>query len=111
MNAATNVVGWERFVAAIRRLEKNEKLGLTIVDDSNAFPEQTTAMPELAVALAGHRGRIWFRWYKLTGDIGTSHWVDALLRRDPPPLAIIGGGSSDRARDLASDLQNARGLT
>lgn len=111
MNAATNVVGWERFVAAIRRLEKNEKLGLAIVDDSNAFPEQTTAMPELAVTLAGHRGRIWFRWYKLTGDIGTSHWVDALLRRDPPPLAIIGGGSSDRARDLANDLQNARGLT
>jgi hypothetical protein len=109
MNAATNVVAWERFVAAIRRLENDSKL--KIVDESNAFPEQTTATPELAVAVSGQPGRLWFRWYKLTGDIGTSQWVDALLQRDPPPLAIVGGGSSDRARDLATDLQRARAST
>jgi hypothetical protein len=108
MNAATNVVGWERFVAAIRRLEGKSDLGLKIVDDSNAFPEQTTAVPELAITLGGQRRRLWFRWYKMTGDIGTSHWVDALMQRNPPPLAIIGGGSSDRARDLAHDLEQWR---
>lgn len=109
MNAATNVVGWERFVAAIRRLETDDKL--KIVDENNAFPEQTTAVPELAVAVPGKPGRLWFRWYKLTGDIGTSQWVEALLQREPPPLAIIGGGSSDRARDLASDLERMRAST
>jgi hypothetical protein len=35
-----------------------------------------------------------FRWYKFTGDWNTQEWVEALLERRPPPLAIIGGSSS-----------------
>jgi hypothetical protein len=107
-NAATNAVAWERFVAGIRRLERDPELGLKIVDDSNAFPDQTTAVPEIAVTIHNNRHRLWFRWYKLTGDIAASQWTEALLHRDPPPLAIIGGGSSDRARDLAVELQQRR---
>jgi hypothetical protein len=96
--------GWERFVASVLRLKADRPdLGLAIID-ANAFPSQTTAVPELAVAARGVRARLWFRWYKLTADIDTGQWVQALARRDPPPLAIIGGGSSDRARDLAREL-------
>jgi hypothetical protein len=108
MNPATNAVAWERFVAAIRRAEADKEFGLTIVDESNAFPDQTTAVPELAVTVRDQPGKLWFRWYKLTGDLGTTQWVEALAQRDPPPLAIIGGGSSDRARDLAHDLEQVR---
>jgi len=45
----------------------------------------------------------------LTGDAGTREWVQALAKRNPPPLAIIGGGTSDRARDLARELNDLRG--
>jgi hypothetical protein len=40
----------------------------------------------------------------MTSDAGQEHWVQELARRTPPPLALIGGGSSDRARDLAQAL-------
>lgn len=109
LNAATSAVGWERFVASIHLLQESSDLDLQVVDDSNAFPSQTTAVPELAVTVRGRRERLWFRWYKLTGELDSSQWVRALARRDPPPLAIIGGGSSDRARDLARELNDARG--
>lgn len=105
LNAATNAVAWERFVAGIKRLQEDRELGIEIVDDANAFPTQTTAVPELAVMRRGSRSRLWFRWYKMTGELGTAQWVQALARRQPGPLAIIGGGSSDRARDLARELK------
>src|SRR5262249_58121664 len=44
-------------------------------------------------------------WYKLTSDLKTQDWVTALLQRQPPPLAIIGGSSSDLAIDLARHLE------
>jgi hypothetical protein len=49
----------------------------------------------------GRPGRVRVRWYKLTNDATADRWVQALAERDPPPLALIGGGSSDRAVDLA----------
>ena len=105
LNNATSGVAWERFVAAVRRLnEKHPDLGLQVAEDGNAFPSHTTATPELAVKLGSSQARVWFRWYKLTGDTGTGEWVKALGQRRPPPLAIIGGSSSDRARDLAREL-------
>lgn len=108
LNAATNTIAWERFVTAIHSLQSNSALGLTVVDESNAFPAQTTAVPELAVTLRGSNSRLWFRWYKLTGELGSAEWVKALTRREPPPLAIIGGSSSDRARDLARALADSK---
>src|SRR5262249_36759863 len=109
LNAATSAVTWERFVAGIRLLENEPGRGLQVADDSNAFPSQTTVVPELAVTVGGAAQRLWFRWYKLTGDLDSDAWVKALCERAPPPLAIIGGGSSDRARDLAQALNGARG--
>jgi hypothetical protein len=60
------------------------------------------------VALTVRHGsaRLLFRWYKLTSDQKTDQWVAALLnggRR--PPLAIIGGSSSDQARQIALSLR------
>src|SRR4051812_36502313 len=105
LSAATNA-GWERFVAAVRRLrDERPDLGVQVAADGNAFPGQTTAVAGFAVPAGGSRARLWFRWYKMTGDPGTGEWVRALAGRDPPPLAVIGGGSSDRARDLALELE------
>jgi hypothetical protein len=106
LNPAT-AVNWERFVAAARRIAADRHE--LVLDDSNAFPSQTTAVPELAISWGQGKPRLWFRWCKLTGDLGTRQWVQALARRHPPPLAIIGGGTSDRARDLARELNDLSG--
>jgi hypothetical protein len=103
---ATNATSWERFVAAVRRTGerlKRDRPGLR-ADITAAFPKQTTAVPEVSLAWPGPGPRFVFRWYKLTGDWKTRDWIEALLKRDPPPLAIIGGSSSDNARELASHL-------
>lgn len=105
LNPATSAVTWERFVAAVKRLEKDRPdLGLIVHADANPFPTQTADIPELAISIRSNRQRLWFRWYKLTGDLGHRQWVQAFARRQPAPLAIIGGGSSDRASNLATEL-------
>jgi hypothetical protein len=108
LNPATNVA-WERFVAAVHRLlQDRPDLGLQLVADADPFPPHTADVAELALTRGPGQPRLWFRWYKLTGDQGPEQWVQALGQRQPPPLAIIGGGSSDRARDLALALEEAR---
>jgi hypothetical protein len=71
-------------------------------------------VPELAVALSPGGPRLVFRWYKVTSDQKTAQWVEALCDGSrQAPLAIIGGSSSDAARELAMALQEeveARGL-
>src|SRR5262249_49663878 len=47
-------------------------------------------------------------WYKLTGEVGSREWVEALCHRSRPPLAVIGGSSSDRARELAQTLADLK---
>jgi hypothetical protein len=110
LNPATNAVNWERFVAAVHRLTIDRPdLGLQVVD-ARAFPNQTADVPEITISVQGKAGRLWLRWYKLTGDLGPGQWIEAFAQRQPPPLAIIGGGSSDWARDLALALQQRQGL-
>ncbi len=108
---ATNAAAWERFVAAVRRapeaLRKDHPAVRAEVSAALAFPRHTTAVPEVALSLGPEGGRLVFRWYKLTSDWNTRDWVEALLRRAPPPLAVIGGSSSDTARELAFQLQQA----
>src|SRR5208282_4879649 len=69
---ANNAAGWERFVTAVgtaaRRPHGDGGLEL-VVADSKAFPPQTTAVPELALSVQGARGRLRFRWYKLTSEL------------------------------------------
>jgi hypothetical protein len=102
---ATNASTWERFVTAVQNAAERADLGLA-VDSARAFPPETTAVPEVALLVAGGRGRLLFRWYKLTSDWKTEKWVQALSRRAPPPLAVIGGSSSDPAIELANCLQD-----
>jgi hypothetical protein len=101
--SATNAAAWERFVTAVQTAAGRADLKLT-VETSRAFPPETTAVPELALSAQGARSRLLFRWYKLTSDWKTGEWVHVLSQRQPPPLAIIGGSSSDPAIELANCL-------
>lgn len=104
IHAATSVSAWERFVTGVNRVSRDWPA--VHVDDANAFPEATTATPELVLTLDGAPGRLRIRWYKLSKDANAAEWAGRLGRRDPSPLAIIGGGSTDRAVDLATALAN-----
>jgi hypothetical protein len=106
---ATSQGPWERFLkgvdTAVKRLQTVcPDLGLEL-NTQSAFPIETTAVPEVTVAASTTRGRLRFRWYKLTSDQKTVDWVHALLQRRPPPLAIIGGSSSDLGIELARALK------
>jgi len=106
LHTTTSNTTWERFVAGWVR-QRRTVPGLT-VDTSKAFLDSTTAAPELVVGMAGREGRLRIRWYKLQSDLGACEWIRALAARDRPPLAIIGGGSSDRAVELARALAAER---
>jgi len=97
---------WSLFVIGIKRIEmpaNGHPSGL-LVDDSNAFPEQSTAVPELVISRAGFTGKLRIRWYKVTSELTIEDWVKALANRDPAPLAILGGWTSDWAQKLAEAL-------
>jgi hypothetical protein len=103
---ATSASTWERFVASVRRAAERWESrypGLEAQVTEATFPRQTTTTPEVRLALPGGP-RLVFRWYKLTSTWKTHDWVDALMHRSPPPLAVLGGNSSDGARELAVKL-------
>lgn len=101
---ATSGATWERFVSAAERFARVAQVPL---EKAEAFPRQTTAVPELALPLSAAKGRLVFRWYKLNSNQKVADWLDALLKRSPPPLAFIGGNTSDAAWELARALQHA----
>lgn len=102
IHTTTNAATWERFVTGVVR-SAAEVPGLT-VDDSQAFLESTTAVPELVLSRTGHTGKVRIRWYKLQSEVSTADWVKALASRKPAPLAVIGGGTTDRAIQLAEAM-------
>jgi hypothetical protein len=106
----TTASAWERFVAAVQRAARRIP-GLKAEITDAAFPPQTTAVPEVALDLPDGGGRLVFRWYKVTTDWKTSDWIEALLKRRPPPLAVIGGSSSDAALELARQLRRQTART
>jgi hypothetical protein len=97
---------WSLFVIGVKRIEMsvNGAPSGLVVDDSNAFPEQSTAVPELVIARAGYAGKLRIRWYKVATEATNEGWVKALAAREPAPLAVIGGWSSDWAHKLALAL-------
>jgi len=102
-HTSTNGASWEHFVAGIHHACRDNSN--VVVDDSQAFLERTTATPEVVISWNGNPGKLRFRWYKQSNETGARQWIDALANRDPPPLAIIGGGTSDRAVELAQALE------
>ena len=97
LNAATSASTWQRFVQAVEDVTH-------VKASEEAYPRLTTAVPQVAAPLPGGRGRLFFRWYKTTNEWKTDYWIKALLQRDPPPLAIIGGNTTDVAIDQARQL-------
>src|SRR5262245_3616963 len=83
ISTTTNGSGWERFVAGAARAAGQFE-GLT-VDDSRAFLDQTTAVPELVLGREGHPGKLRVRWYKLSGERGARRIIRDLAERSPPP--------------------------
>jgi hypothetical protein len=108
LNPATTGTAWERLIAGLHFLTTQNRAGQLEVDDSQAYPRATVALPAVALRRKGQAGTLWIRWYKLTGQNSIPVWLEALTRRQPPPLAVLGGGSSDRAKELAERLQTLR---
>jgi hypothetical protein len=106
LSQASAASSWERFVAAAEQASRDCP-DLQVEIDEKTFPHQAAAFPQVAVSVRGKTGRLVFRWYKLTADWNAQAWVEALLDRRPPPLAIIGGDSSDQAIELAGELKKA----
>jgi hypothetical protein len=106
---ATEAETWERLVAGVVRATnqlQQEHPDLTVTIDDRTFPRQSTSWAELSLAVRHGRVRLILRWYKLTSDQNTSQWIDALCEESRrPPLAIIGGSSSNSAVELAKSLQ------
>lgn len=112
---ATNTTSWQRFVTAIHnardQLRESQSRLVLHVDDSRAFPDRTTDIPEIVVWAEGTKGKLRFRWYKLTSNRTNRDWVKTLVQRDRAPLAIIGGSSSDTAIEVAQELEKRKQVT
>ena len=105
---ATNTSAWERFVAAVQLIGERlraQNANLEVEAGAPAFPRETTAVPEVALKWRDTGTRLVFRWYKLTHNWKTRDWLEALSHRQPPPLAVIGGSSSDGAREVATQME------
>jgi len=105
---------WERLVAAVRALENDwpevfPRQPRLVADYERAFLSLTADVPELSLYFEDQpNARLWIRWYKLSSESTSHTWVDNLSKRSPPPLAIIGGDTSERANRLATVLQQHR---
>ena len=104
LHIPTSGDSWENFVWGMKRAEMSAAPTGLRVDDSGAFPSSTTAVPEIVLSRDGFAGKLRVRWYKVTNDAPNAAWVKALAARNPTPLAIFGGWSSDRARELAEAM-------
>ena len=106
IHTTTSPQTWERLVAAVHQIRR--EFPDVKVDDSRAFLDQTAAVPEVVLLVPGRQDKIRLRWYKLSSEVGNQDWVNALANRNPPPLAFMGGGSSDRAIELAQALEDRK---
>lgn len=115
MYPATNSAAWERFVTAAGtavariRTARTDLKNLDLeLDATGAFPSQTTGLPEFSVVNRVTGERLLFRWCKLTSSSKADQWIDALTHNRPPPLAVVGGSSSESALDLARALNREK---
>jgi hypothetical protein len=64
-------------------------------------------VPEVIIRRKGFTGALRVRWYKVTDDAPQEAWVHALARREPSPLVVLAGWTSDRAKTLADAMREA----
>jgi hypothetical protein len=66
----TSYESWENFVAGVKRAEMDSQTGPAglEVDVSGAYPDRTTAVPEIVLHRAGYAGAVRIRWYKVTDE-------------------------------------------
>jgi hypothetical protein len=108
---ATSDEAWERLVAGVRYLIKEwpkwfPETPPLQANFERAFLDPTADIPEVGLTLTGAgQGTLWLRWYKISSEIGSKVWLQKLAARKPPPLAILGGDTSDRAVHQAGILQ------
>jgi hypothetical protein len=115
---ATSDEAWERQVAGVRYLIQRwpdwfPKSPPLLANFERAFLDPTADIPEVGLYFQGQKHAVlWLRWYKLSSEIGSRVWLQKLADRKPPPLAILGGDTSDRAvhqggllRDHLADWQ------
>jgi hypothetical protein len=111
---ATSSETWERVVAAVHSLEDtwsrvHSTRPALRADYRRAFLDLTADVPEIALRLGeGASRRLWLRWYKVSSEVHARAWIQKLARREVPPLAIIGGDTSDHALHVARMLRDAR---
>jgi len=111
---ATSGDSWERLVAALKNLEKDwptvhADLPRLRVSFQGAFLEQTASVPQIALSFEGtDKAKLWIRWYKLGGEGHRQQWLEKLKNRGRPPLAIMGGDTSDRAISMAKRLESMK---
>jgi hypothetical protein len=105
----TSYESWENFVSGVKRAEMESASGPSglEVNVSGAYPDRTTAVPEIIINRRGYSGSVRIRWYKVTDEASQEAWVKALAARDRAPIAILGGWSSDRAKELADAMRDA----
>jgi hypothetical protein len=108
---ATGSETWERLVKALRLLAAEcrtvhgtDDLRL---DTERAFLPLTADVPEVGLSFPG-AATLWVRWYKLSSSTPAEHWMRSLKRRGTPPLAIVGGETTDRAVLLAGTLERVK---
>ncbi len=110
---ATSTDDWGRLVTALKLIEQdwprlNPSLPALRLQLDDAFPPLTAAVPEIVLSFANTpRPKLRLRWYKISGEHSAASWIDKLHARNRPPLAVIGGGTSDRAVALARALQES----
>jgi hypothetical protein len=108
---ATSGESWERLVAALMQLQRDwpthDGAGLE-VDLDRAFLALTADVPEVGIRVGGTESTLLVRWYKLSGENDSRQWIASLQKRGTPPLAVIGGDTTDRALALAEVLQETR---
>jgi hypothetical protein len=108
---ATSDDTWERLVEAVRYLVRQwpelfPESPVLRANFEQAFLDLTAEVPEVSLWFQGRENAVlWLRWYKLASGVGTRAWLDKLISRQRPPLAIVGGDTSDRAVRMARTLQ------
>ena len=115
---ATSTDAWAQFTSGLLRLQADwDKIGAPLGelqvdlgdDPGGAFPRLTADVAEVALYFSqAPAQKLWVRWYKISGDNPADVWVEKLRQRKRPPLAIVGGGTSDRAFQLGHALVKAK---